>query len=434
MHARPEFAGRVETKPARWYEQELPEGAYAKIPAWRSATQWIDALTVALTSENGQRIRKALGPAEATVLRVARADAASATRETGRGVQTSHGRLAAALGVSEDTVRLCRRVIRRLGFAAIPEGGHGRQLGEDERTEALAATGRRVYRIASTRALTVPREHASSPPSTPSGVGPLSSVRRTHQARPQRARCTTSTKNTPARSRPGRRTQHVSAELLLLLPYLDEPSRHLGQINAVVDAAFAPFGGLDALPTCPDRDPDPEDPNDKGFTAAAWVAEVLKNAIDGWHTTHQRAALAMNARDRLAGFAWGLKQALDSPTISRLRAGLEYAARRAARPTTTERTTTMTSNDTLIADPPATLTVYSTPNCQMCKATYRALDNRGVRYDVVDLTQHDDLRDTFKELGHLQAPVVVTPDGEHWSAYRPDRISALAARTAALAS
>ena len=35
-----------------------------------------------------------------------------------------------------------------------------------------------------------------------------------------------------------------------------------------------------------------------------------------------------------------------------------------------------------------------------------------------------------KELGYLQAPVVVTDD-EHWSGFRPDKIDALADRMAA---
>ena len=30
-----------------------------------------------------------------------------------------------------------------------------------------------------------------------------------------------------------------------------------------------------------------------------------------------------------------------------------------------------------------------------------------------------------KELGHLQAPVVVTADGEHWSGFRPDLLDQL---------
>ncbi len=408
-----------------WLPRELADGAYAQIPAWRGRQHWLDSLTAALDTDDGERVRRALGPARATVLRVAGAEADAATFETGRDVQTSHGRLARALDVSEDTVRLCRRVIRRLGFAVIPEGGGGRQLGPEERAAALARTGRRIYRVAATRALTIPRGHVFSPPSTPSGVGSSSSVRRTHQARPQRARCATSTTNNRTETLRSRRTRHVAAQIAVLLPYLDQPGHHIGQLCDVVDDAFAQFGGLDALPACPDRAPDPDEPTDKGFTAAAWVAEVVKNSIDHWHLTNERTALAMNARDRLAAFAWALKQALDQVTITKLRTGLEHAARRASRPRTTEEgNPTMTSTDTLAPNPPAVLTVYSKPSCVMCNATYRTLDRAGVHYEVIDIAEDAAARDYVKELGHLQAPVVITPDGGHWSGYRPDRIKA----------
>jgi glutaredoxin-like protein NrdH len=72
-----------------------------------------------------------------------------------------------------------------------------------------------------------------------------------------------------------------------------------------------------------------------------------------------------------------------------------------------------------------TITVYSKPRCVQCDATYRALDNLGREYVVVDLTEDADARDYVMALGHLQAPVVVAGD-KHWSGYRPDQISALA--------
>jgi glutaredoxin-like protein NrdH len=50
------------------------------------------------------------------------------------------------------------------------------------------------------------------------------------------------------------------------------------------------------------------------------------------------------------------------------------------------------------------ITVYSKPACVQCTATYRAL-------------------------GYLQAPVVVTDD-DHWSGFRPDKIATLAVQVA----
>ena len=72
-------------------------------------------------------------------------------------------------------------------------------------------------------------------------------------------------------------------------------------------------------------------------------------------------------------------------------------------------------------------TVYTKPSCVQCTATYRALDSQGIEYDVIDLSEDPTALETVKELGYLQAPVVVTDD-EHWSGFRPDKISQLASR------
>ncbi len=75
------------------------------------------------------------------------------------------------------------------------------------------------------------------------------------------------------------------------------------------------------------------------------------------------------------------------------------------------------------------ITVYTKPSCVQCTATYRALDSKGIEYNVLDLSEDETALETVKELGYLQAPVVVTDD-EHWSGFRPDKISALASRLA----
>jgi glutaredoxin-like protein NrdH len=77
------------------------------------------------------------------------------------------------------------------------------------------------------------------------------------------------------------------------------------------------------------------------------------------------------------------------------------------------------------------ITVYSTPSCVQCKATYRALDKKGVPYEVVDVTTDAQALAMVHGLGYVQAPVVVAGD-EHWSGFRPDRISAVAERFARL--
>lgn len=69
-----------------------------------------------------------------------------------------------------------------------------------------------------------------------------------------------------------------------------------------------------------------------------------------------------------------------------------------------------------------TITVYSKPNCVQCTATYRALDAGGITYEVVDLSEEPAAFELVKQLGYLQAPVVVT-DTEHWAGFRPDKIA-----------
>lgn len=75
----------------------------------------------------------------------------------------------------------------------------------------------------------------------------------------------------------------------------------------------------------------------------------------------------------------------------------------------------------------ATITVYSRPACVQCNATYRALEKKGLDYDTVDLSQDSDALEQLRALGHMQAPVVITASGEHWSGFRPDKIEELAA-------
>lgn len=69
--------------------------------------------------------------------------------------------------------------------------------------------------------------------------------------------------------------------------------------------------------------------------------------------------------------------------------------------------------------------VYSKPACVQCTATTRALDAKGISYDVVDLTQDVSAMSRVTEWGYRQAPVVEA-NGNHWSGFRPDMIAQLA--------
>lgn len=71
------------------------------------------------------------------------------------------------------------------------------------------------------------------------------------------------------------------------------------------------------------------------------------------------------------------------------------------------------------------VTVYTKPACVQCTATYRALEQRGIEFNVVDLSQDQEAYNTILGLGYRQVPVIVTAD-DHWAGFRPDKINALA--------
>lgn len=70
----------------------------------------------------------------------------------------------------------------------------------------------------------------------------------------------------------------------------------------------------------------------------------------------------------------------------------------------------------------AAVTVHTKPSCVQCKATFRKLDDHGVTYDIVQLT--DESAMDFKAQGFASAPIVITPT-ETWAGFRPDRINEL---------
>lgn len=70
------------------------------------------------------------------------------------------------------------------------------------------------------------------------------------------------------------------------------------------------------------------------------------------------------------------------------------------------------------------ITVYTKPSCVQCTATFRALDAKGITYETVDILENGDALVKIKELGYLQAPVVVA-GLTHWSGFRPDKIASL---------
>ena len=68
--------------------------------------------------------------------------------------------------------------------------------------------------------------------------------------------------------------------------------------------------------------------------------------------------------------------------------------------------------------------IYTKDNCVQCNATKNAMDKKGIDYQLVNLDSEPAAVETLKSLGYRQVPVVMTGD-QHWSGFRPDKISAL---------
>ncbi|MCK6065778.1 MULTISPECIES: glutaredoxin family protein [Microbacterium] len=78
------------------------------------------------------------------------------------------------------------------------------------------------------------------------------------------------------------------------------------------------------------------------------------------------------------------------------------------------------------------IVVYTTGDgCMQCRLTKRLMDDLGLAYRDIDLT--DPVNDSAREyvtddLGYSSAPVVVVDDRDHWAGFRPDRIQNLLSR------
>lgn len=71
-------------------------------------------------------------------------------------------------------------------------------------------------------------------------------------------------------------------------------------------------------------------------------------------------------------------------------------------------------------------TVYTKPACVQCDATKRLMDNLGINYEAVDITEDEVAYEQLVEMGYQGVPVVITDHGS-WSGFQPDKINLLAA-------
>jgi len=71
------------------------------------------------------------------------------------------------------------------------------------------------------------------------------------------------------------------------------------------------------------------------------------------------------------------------------------------------------------------VTVYTLPACVQCDSTKRLLTKNEIPFEEVDLSKNPEALAMVRELGYSAAPVVMVGE-DHWSGFRPDKLSALA--------
>lgn len=71
-------------------------------------------------------------------------------------------------------------------------------------------------------------------------------------------------------------------------------------------------------------------------------------------------------------------------------------------------------------------TIYTKPACVQCDMTKRMMDQKGIAYKTVDITENQDALDMILSMGFSSAPVVMSTAG-NWAGFQPDKINLLAA-------
>lgn len=78
------------------------------------------------------------------------------------------------------------------------------------------------------------------------------------------------------------------------------------------------------------------------------------------------------------------------------------------------------------------ITIYTRNDCVQCHATKRAMESRGVAFEMVNVDHCPDAADTLRARGFRSLPVVVAGETS-WSGFRPDMINRLRPDAAASA-
>lgn len=298
-----------------WSPEPAP-GAYAPLPCWSSAGAWFDAVMDALATPEGERVRAAVKVAPHTLLCVAQEDMRSADVGTGRGVTTAHQTVADRLGMCKRTVQRAREILLLLGLSAVVI--EGRYLYGSERIAAQLKHGGRQLRMASTRALVMPRSSAQRPlretpapvPPRISGAGDIErSVENVHLPRRRSAPPTAPVrKKSPTRGeprskaasrQPGQRNitrsgsivrptspkpielQRFAAALAQRIPWLAR-GKHVGHVVGMLERS--------------------------GIDVSEWSVEGLMFAMNAWLTRDgRRVPETFTSRGALGFYGWVIR-------------------------------------------------------------------------------------------------------------------------------
>lgn len=165
----------------------------SRVPIWSGRAEWLRQLRHQVTSTDDGRTALARERITVdTLMAIANAHARFADTRTGRGVTASKARIAEHAGVSDSTLKRCRRVLKALSMGV--EHARGRTLSNLEFHAAEAHHGGAQHKAASTWSLSSPKTVVMSTPP----IKRPSRTRRPRTATPTAARARTAQRTASA--------------------------------------------------------------------------------------------------------------------------------------------------------------------------------------------------------------------------------------------
>lgn len=68
------------------------------------------------------------------------------------------------------------------------------------------------------------------------------------------------------------------------------------------------------------------------------------------------------------------------------------------------------------------ITIFSKPDCMQCEFAKRYLDDRGIKYEEIDVFKDDKALAMLRDAGYTQMPVVDI-DGDKHTGFRPEKLA-----------